>query len=175
MWCKGVALFLVFYFLFNAYLRALKRTTCLVSIRYIQFVHAACTFKCTNGPDGGSRCGAAVRFAWSAICLTPTLSIRRGNQTQPIHTVFPRRVFNPYMLLRVLLDADCAMGARAQPQINPLRATENPHSVIMTGLLGTLASSTAWKAWLSRCSWHRRVRFACVRDQRDYLIVISRI
>lgn len=66
-----------------------------------------------------------------------------------------------YMLLRVLLDVDCAMGARAQPQINPLRATENPHSVIMTGLLGTLASSTAWKAWLSRCSWHRRVRF-CV-------------
>lgn len=35
----------------------------------------------------------------------------------------------------VLLDADIAMRAAAQPQINPLRATENPHPEIMTGLL----------------------------------------
>lgn len=40
-----------------------------------------------------------------------------------------------YVLLRVLLDADITTSAAAQPQINPLRATENPHSVIMTGLL----------------------------------------
>lgn len=58
------------------------------------------------------------------------------------HYQFPRseRVISGVFML---LDAELAVSVRAQPQINPLRATENPHSVIMTGLLGTLASSTA--------------------------------
>lgn len=50
------------------------------------------------------------------------------------------------ILLRVL-HADITVGdgsTYAQPQINPLSATENPHSLIeMTRLLGTVASLTA--------------------------------
>lgn len=62
-----------------------------------------------------------------------------GNQTRPI----PRIYGGKSGVCMQLLDAHITMSARAQPQINPLRASETPHSVIMTGLLGTLASSTA--------------------------------
>lgn len=63
------------------------------------------------------------------------------------------------MLLRVLhAHMTVEMGAVcAQPQINPQSATETPPSrTAMTRRLGTVASSTAWKALLLRCSWHRR-------------------
>lgn len=112
-------------------------------------------------PDGGCRCGASVRFS---------RSLQSGDHLLDIFQTCKPIATSPHDLNVFILAYPCGCGcrwmpisrwsARAQPQINPLRTTENPHPVTTTGLLGTGASLTAWKALLSsRCSWHRRAHF----------------
>ena len=111
---------------------------------------AAAACKCINiGYKPASRVGGCdVCRSADCSCTVQGSIILHSLDLMVRHTV----------MLAILLHADVTveMGALVR-SLGLILWTPPPHSQTeMTRLLGTVASLTAWKALLLRCSWHRR-------------------